>query len=133
MPERFTETLRAASEPLWSQAVGHRFVTELFTGAVPDTVMARYLIQDHRFLDSFLLYLAPRLLYGGVAASFHTVCQNYDAQFLASRRLLGDDEPHLREDLRRVTFRLRRALQVANQYLWQASSMVKPRHPICEI
>ena len=61
MPERFTETLRAASEPGWSHAVGHRFVTELFTGAVPDTVMARYLIQDHRFLDSFLLLLGAAL------------------------------------------------------------------------
>jgi thiaminase/transcriptional activator TenA len=53
MPERFSETLRAASEPGWSHAVGHRFVEKLFTGAVPDAVMARYLIQDHRFLDSF--------------------------------------------------------------------------------
>ena len=61
MPEGFTETLRAVNEPLWSQAVGHRFVTELFTGAVPDTVMARYLIQDHRFLDSFLLLLGAAL------------------------------------------------------------------------
>jgi len=26
MSERFTETLRAASEPGWSQAAGHRFV-----------------------------------------------------------------------------------------------------------
>jgi thiaminase len=43
MCERFTETLRAASEPGWSRAVGHRFVKELFTGAVPDAVMARYL------------------------------------------------------------------------------------------
>jgi len=57
MPERFSETLRAASEPGWSQAVGHRFVKELFTGALPDAVMARYLIQDHRFLDSFLILL----------------------------------------------------------------------------
>src|SRR5215471_4848930 len=57
MPERFSETLRAASEPGWSQAVGHRFVKELFTGALPDAVTARYLIQDHRFLDSFLLLL----------------------------------------------------------------------------
>ena len=53
MPERFTETLRAASEAGWSHAVQHRFVYELFAGAVPDAVMARYLIQDHRFLDSF--------------------------------------------------------------------------------
>ena len=61
MSERFTETLRAASEPGWSHAVGHRFVKELFTGAVPDVVMAHYLIQDHRFLDSFLTLLGGAL------------------------------------------------------------------------
>src|SRR5436309_9281307 len=61
MPERFTETLRAASEPAWSDAVRHRFVNELFAGAVPDAVMARYLIQDHRFLDSFLTLLGAAL------------------------------------------------------------------------
>jgi thiaminase (transcriptional activator TenA) len=61
MPERFTETLRDASEPDWSHAVGHRFVKELFTGAVPDVVMARYLIQDHRFLDRFLTLLGGAL------------------------------------------------------------------------
>src|SRR6516165_460883 len=61
MPERFTETLRAASEAGWSHAVQHRFVNELFPGAVPDAVMARYLIQDHRFLDSFLVLLGAAL------------------------------------------------------------------------
>jgi thiaminase (transcriptional activator TenA) len=61
MSERFTESLRAASEPGWSNAVGHRFVNELFAGAVPDAVMARYLIQDHRFLDSFLTLLGAAL------------------------------------------------------------------------
>jgi thiaminase/transcriptional activator TenA len=61
MSERFTETLHAASEPGWSHAVGHRFVKELFAGAVPDAVMARYLIQDHRFLDSFLTLLGAAL------------------------------------------------------------------------
>jgi thiaminase/transcriptional activator TenA len=55
MPERFTETLRAASEDDWSHAVQHSFVNELIAGAVPDAVMARCLIQDHRFLDSFLV------------------------------------------------------------------------------
>jgi thiaminase/transcriptional activator TenA len=49
MPERFTETLRAASEAGWLHAVRNRFVNELFVGAVPDAVLARYLIQDHRF------------------------------------------------------------------------------------
>src|SRR5262249_60512935 len=61
MPERFTETLRAASEAGWSHAVRHRFVNELFAGAVSDAVMARYLIQDHRFFDSFLLLLGAAL------------------------------------------------------------------------
>lgn len=57
MTERFTETLRQASEPLWSQATEHRFVRELLSGTVSDAVMARYLIQDHRFLDAFLTLL----------------------------------------------------------------------------
>ncbi len=61
MSERFTNTLRQASEPTWSQAVGHRFVAELFTGSVPDKVMAGYLIQDHRFLDSFLTLLGAAM------------------------------------------------------------------------
>src|SRR6516164_583796 len=62
MSERFTEILRAASEPSWSDAVGHRFVNELFAGSVPDAVMARYLIQDHRFLDSSLILLGAALV-----------------------------------------------------------------------
>jgi thiaminase/transcriptional activator TenA len=61
MSERFTETLRAVSEPGWSHAVGHLFVKELFSGTVPDAVMARYLIQDHRFLDSFMTLLGAAL------------------------------------------------------------------------
>src|SRR3974377_518908 len=60
-PKRFTETLRTASEDGWSHAVQHRFVSELIAGAVPDVVMARYLIQDHRFLDSFLVLLGAAL------------------------------------------------------------------------
>src|ERR1700752_5491742 len=61
MPERFTETLRAAGEADWWHAVQHRFVDELFAGAVPGAVMAPYLIQDHRFLDSFLVLLGAAL------------------------------------------------------------------------
>lgn len=58
---RFTETLRAATEPDWSAARDHRFVRELFAGAVPDRVMARYLVQDHRFLDAFLTLLGAAI------------------------------------------------------------------------
>lgn len=61
MSERFTEILRRVSEPTWSQAVQHRFVAELFAGAIYDKVMAGYLIQDHRFLDSFLTLLGAAI------------------------------------------------------------------------
>ncbi|QCI64020.1 TenA family protein [Phreatobacter stygius] len=61
MTERFTEILRAASQPVWSEAVDHRFVKELFKSTIPDPVMAAYLIQDHRFLDSFLTLLGAAI------------------------------------------------------------------------
>lgn len=61
MTERFTETLKQASEQVWTQAVQHRFVTELFAGTVSNEVMAAYLVQDHRFLDSFLTLLGAAM------------------------------------------------------------------------
>src|SRR5262249_3418990 len=57
MPERFTETLRAASDVGWSHAVQHRFVYELFAGAVPDAVMARYLVIVDRLIALQLIPL----------------------------------------------------------------------------
>lgn len=54
MTTRFTDTLRNLSQPVWSQAVSHRFVRELYDGSIDRRVMINYLIQDHRFLDSFL-------------------------------------------------------------------------------
>ena len=57
MSERFTDALRLANESTWSKAVDHRFVRELFDGSVADAVMAGYLVQDHRFIDSFLILL----------------------------------------------------------------------------
>lgn len=65
-PQRFTEQLRQANSATWEQSVRHRFVQELFAGTVPDAVMAHYLIQDHRFLDSFLTLL------GGAIATADT-------------------------------------------------------------
>lgn len=61
MGKRFTEILRQESQPTWSQAVQHRFVSELCAGTVPDRVMAAYLVQDHRFLDSFLMLLGAAM------------------------------------------------------------------------
>lgn len=61
MTERFTETLKKANEPTWTRAVEHRFVKELYSGIISDDVMASYLIQDHRFLDSFLTLLGAAI------------------------------------------------------------------------
>ncbi|KAB1647432.1 MULTISPECIES: TenA family protein [unclassified Pseudoclavibacter] len=52
--ERFTDSLRDDNAANWQAVVGHRFVSELFDGSIDDSVMCRYLIQDHRFLDGFL-------------------------------------------------------------------------------
>ncbi|WP_449433009.1 TenA family protein [Pseudomonas putida] len=61
MTERFTATLRRQSEPTWSAAVEHRFVSQLCDGSLPDPVMVRYLVQDHRFIDSFLTLLGAAI------------------------------------------------------------------------
>lgn len=63
---RFTDVLRERAEPTWTQAVNHRFVREVHDGTIADEVMTGYLIQDHRFLDSFLSLL------GGAIASADT-------------------------------------------------------------
>lgn len=61
MSARFTETLRQDNAQVWAQAVDHRFVDELLAGTIADEVMAGYLIQDHRFLDSFLTLLGAAM------------------------------------------------------------------------
>jgi thiaminase/transcriptional activator TenA len=61
MTERFTDTLRRQSEPRWTQCIEHRFVNELMAGTLDDAVMVNYLIQDHRFIDSFLTLLGAAI------------------------------------------------------------------------
>ena len=38
--------------------IGHKFTKELAAGSIDRTVLKRYLIQDHRFLDAFVILLA---------------------------------------------------------------------------
>lgn len=59
--QRFTQRLRTQSEPSWSAAVSHPFVTQLCDGSLPDPVMVRYLVQDHRFIDSFVTLLGAAI------------------------------------------------------------------------
>jgi len=50
----FSEQLRAQNAEDWNAAKHHRFVDEIFRGAVPPDVMRRYLTQDYQFVDRFV-------------------------------------------------------------------------------
>jgi thiaminase (transcriptional activator TenA) len=54
----FSEELRQATAEQWDRVVTHRFSTELAEGTIDRNVLARYLVQDHRFLDAFVVLLA---------------------------------------------------------------------------
>lgn len=53
----FSEELRQANAADWTAAKNHRFVEEIFAGAVPEDVMRRYLTQDYQFIDRFVALL----------------------------------------------------------------------------
>lgn len=50
----FSERLRDENSENWQAAINHRFVDEIFRGAVPQDVMRRYLVQDYQFVDRFV-------------------------------------------------------------------------------
>lgn len=54
----FSEDLKAAAGEQWNRVVKHKFTTELAAGTIDRKVMTRYLIQDYRFLDAFVVLLA---------------------------------------------------------------------------
>jgi thiaminase (transcriptional activator TenA) len=58
MKQRFTDELRIAAGDQWDRIIHHKFTKELALGTIDRDVLKRYLIQDHRFLDSFILLLA---------------------------------------------------------------------------
>jgi thiaminase (transcriptional activator TenA) len=63
----FTEELRLAAGDQWDRVIGHKFTKELASGTIDRNVLQRYLIQDHRFLDSFVILLAS------IIANAHTL------------------------------------------------------------
>ena len=93
---RFSDELRDTHREKWDAAVGHRFVQELFDGTIDDGVMAGYLVQDYRFLDSFLQLLgaavatadelAPRLR---LSQFIGEVAGDENTYFLRSFKELG--------------------------------------------
>ncbi|WP_018155981.1 TenA family protein [Demetria terragena] len=101
----FTGDLRDANASTWEAAVTHRFVEELGAGTVPDVVMGRYLVQDHRFLDAFVGLLGAavttadtlvaRLAFGRYLG---VVCGGENDYFLRAFDALG-----ISEDVRSAT------------------------------
>jgi len=57
----FTEELRGASGDQWNQVINHKFTKELASGNIDRDVLKRYLIQDHRFLDAFVILLSSMI------------------------------------------------------------------------
>jgi thiaminase (transcriptional activator TenA) len=57
-PGRFTDQLKAAAGDQWSRVIEHKFTKELAAGTIDRQVLKKYLIQDHRFLDAFVVLLA---------------------------------------------------------------------------
>ena len=54
----FSDELRLAAGSQWERIISHRFTTEIASGSIDRNVLKRYLIQDHRFLDAFVVLLA---------------------------------------------------------------------------
>lgn len=57
----FTEDLRNSAGEQWERVVGHKFTIELARGEIDRGVLKKYLIQDHRFLDAFVILLASTI------------------------------------------------------------------------
>jgi len=55
---RLTEELRQAAGDQWIRVITHRFTNELAAGSIDRNVLKKYLIQDYRFLDAFVVLLA---------------------------------------------------------------------------
>jgi thiaminase/transcriptional activator TenA len=72
---RFTENLKANAGDQWNRVVTHKFTTELAAGTIDREVMSRYLIQDHRFLDAFVVLLASIIAHCRTLADRIPGCQ----------------------------------------------------------
>ena len=96
---RFTEHLRDLAGSKWDAVIKHKFTDELAAGTIADGVLARYLVQDHRFLDSFVVLLASMVAAAPTLADRIPGCQflalitgRENTYFERSFEALGVDE-----------------------------------------
>jgi thiaminase (transcriptional activator TenA) len=55
---KFSDELQESVADQWNRVVNHRFTEELAAGTIDRSVLVKYLVQDHRFLDSFVVLLS---------------------------------------------------------------------------
>lgn len=116
---RPTEWLRAAAEPDWSAAVGHRFALACNQGRVEPAVMRRYLVQDYQFIGAFTallgraIHTAPDLAARLPLGRFMGVlCSEENTYFLRAFDALGVPEALRRDPPLSAPAREFRALMV---------------------
>ena len=56
--ETTTEWLRSEAGSAWNSITTDPFVQQLADGTLPNATLARYLVQDHKFVDAFMVLLA---------------------------------------------------------------------------
>ncbi|MCB4767772.1 TenA family protein [Ancylobacter sp. Lp-2] len=57
----FSDQLRDDNIENWTASKHHRFVDEIFRGAVTDDVMRHYLVQDYQFIDRFVALIGAAI------------------------------------------------------------------------
>jgi thiaminase/transcriptional activator TenA len=72
---RFTNELRASAGDQWDRVIQHKFTKELAAGTIDMAVMQKFLIQDHRFLDAFIVLLSSAIAHARSLADRIPGCQ----------------------------------------------------------
>jgi thiaminase/transcriptional activator TenA len=72
---RFTDELKMSVGETWNAVVRHPFTDALVDETLPPDKLARYLIQDHRFIDSFVVLLASAVANAPTLADRIPGCQ----------------------------------------------------------
>lgn len=71
----FTDDLRADVGDIWDAVVHHPFTDALADGTLDPSKMRRYLIQDHRFIDRFVVLLASAVAHAPTLTDRIPGCQ----------------------------------------------------------
>ncbi|KAL3815965.1 hypothetical protein ACHAXA_008924 [Cyclostephanos tholiformis] len=94
----FCDEQRQRHAELWSRVTNHRFIDELLYDTISKPVLSRYLSQDHRFLDAFVVLLASVIANANNLQDRIPGCQfmalitgRENTYFDRSLRALGDD------------------------------------------